>query len=87
LRVYDEGEFGVFFSEIGDITDDIDRDMLLTRNMELRYSKVGVMNGKIGVFAAVNMAFTTAQEALAVMQEVCMEADRLEQELFNVDIA
>lgn len=82
-----EAELGVFFSEIGELTPEIDRDYLLQKNLELGYSKIAIMNNRLGVIAVCNLKFTAPEEAIQILQEVCMVADDLEEELFKVDIA
>ncbi|MCA9520275.1 MAG: hypothetical protein KC609_04860 [Myxococcales bacterium] len=80
-------ELGVFFSEIGELNDDVNPWQLLEKNLELGYSKIAIMNNRLGVIAVCNLKYTAPEEAVQILQEVCMVADQLEEELYGHDIA
>jgi hypothetical protein len=77
---------GVLYTYIGELTDNMNPVRFLELNSRIRYSRIGVENGKdIILISTFNLMNTSINECAPLLQELAAVADKLENAYFEID--
>jgi len=80
-----DGDMIVFYTPVGEASDETDWESLLELNVGTVYARVGVIEGEIVVLAGQMLDSADVSEVIAILSEVGTLGDMLENLLYGED--